>query len=214
MATRTDQDDVLRIGLTGGIASGKSTVAGFFADCDVPVIDTDVIAREVVAPGRPALDEIVREFGREVLLDDGQLDRAAMRRIVFANDERRRKLETIVHPRIREATFERSATAGGPYQVIVVPLLAESPMRHEMHRIVVVDVPEEMQLERLLERDGRDPAQAKRMIAAQVSRAARLAIADDIIDNGGDRSSTRGQVRELDRKYLALAGARGGPSRE
>lgn len=204
MATGTDHTPVPRIGLTGGIASGKSTVAGMFAAYGVPVIDTDVIARDVVGPGSPALEEIANEFGPGVLRDDGQLDRAAMRRIAFSSDERRRRLEAIVHPRIREQTKARSAAAGGPYQLVVVPLLAESPMRHEMDRILVVDIPEAMQLERLLARDAGDRAQAERMIAAQASRDSRLAIADDVVDNSGDLSATRRQVDDLHRRYLAL----------
>lgn len=200
-ATRT-----LRIGLTGGIASGKSTVADMFAEYGVPIIDTDVIAREIVAPGEPALEEIVAAFGRNVLREDGQLDRAALRRIVFSSDERRRELEAILHPGIREAAMRRAASAGGPYQVIVVPLLVESPMRHSMDRILVVDAAHEVQLERLLERDTEDPEQARRMIAAQVGRDSRLAIADDVVDNGGDLSETRRQVEALHRRYLELAG--------
>lgn len=204
-----DHNRPLRIGLTGGIASGKSTVAGFFAAHEVPVIDTDAIAREVVEPGQPALEEIVASFGRQVLRNDGRLDRAAMRRIVFSDDARRRELESILHPRIREQTMVRSATAGGRYQVIVVPLLAESPMKDSMDRILVVDVPESVQLARLLERDADDRQQAERMIAAQVSRNERLAVADDVIRNDGELSDTRRQVDELHRQYLAIAEGRG-----
>lgn len=194
-----------RIGLTGGIASGKSTVADMFAHHGVPIIDTDVIAREVVAPGQPAIGEVVAAFGPEILRDDGQLDRAALRRIVFSSEERRRALEAILHPRIREAAARRAASAGGPYQVIVVPLLVGSPLRHWMDRILVVDVPEEVQLERLLQRDAEDPEQARGMIAAQAGRDARLAIADDVVDNGADLSETRRQVEALHRRYLELA---------
>lgn len=200
-------DNTLRVGLTGGIASGKSTVADLFAALGVPVIDTDVIARQVVEPGEPALAEIVSTFGLDILRDDGRLDRAAMRRIVFADDARRRQLEAILHPRIRKETMSQSATAGGPYQVIVVPLLAESPMKDGMDRILVVDVPESVQLDRLLARDSENPEQARRIIAAQVSRADRLAIADDIIRNDGALADTERQVRDLHERYLALAGA-------
>ncbi len=200
-------DYALRVGLTGGIASGKSTVANLFAGLGVPVIDTDVIARQVVEPGEPALAEIVSAFGEDILTDDGGLDRAAMRRIVFADDARRRQLEEILHPRIRKESMAQSATAGGPYQLIVVPLLAESPMKVEMDRILVVDVPESVQLDRLLARDSESPEQARRIIAAQVNRADRLAIADDIIRNDGALADTERQVRDLHQRYLSLAGA-------
>lgn len=195
----------LTVGLTGGIASGKTTVADMFAAKGVAVIDTDVIARDVVRPGEPALDEIRREFGAEALRADGTLDRAAMRRLVFADPDRRRRLEAILHPRIRAAALEQARAATGPYQVIVVPLLVESPLRDSMTRVLVVDVPEEVQLERLLARDLDDPEQARRMIAAQASRDERLAIADDVIANDGDLEATRQQVDRMHERYLALA---------
>lgn len=195
----------LRIGLTGGVASGKSTVADLFAGKGVPIIDTDIIAREVVEPGRPALAEITREFGPGILDEEGRLNRRGLRDLVFRDDKRRKVLEAIVHPRIREETEARAAAAGGPYQVIVVPLLAESPMKATMDRILVVDVSEETQLERLLQRDSESEVQARRMIAAQASREDRLAIADDVIDNSGTVEATAGQVNRLHRKYLELA---------
>ncbi|MGB5739425.1 MAG: dephospho-CoA kinase [Woeseia sp.] len=195
----------LRIGLTGGIASGKSTVAEMFAELDVPVIDTDIIAREVVEPGQPALAEIRERFGATVLDAAGRLDRAAMRKIVFAEPDKRRELEEILHPRIRRETERQALAKGGEYQLIVVPLLVESPMRDSMDRVLVVDVPEPVQLARLLARDAENAAQAEAMIAAQASRAARLAIADDIISNDGSLESTRRQVQRLDRQYRKLA---------
>lgn len=195
----------LRIGLTGGIASGKSTVADMFAEKGVPIIDTDVIAREVVQPGQPALAEIARTFGANVLDDDGTLDRKRLRQLVFADDRERRKLEAILHPRIRDAAMQEAAAAGGPYQLIVVPLLVESPMKEVMERILVVDVREQTQLERLLERDTESEEQARRMIAAQSSRKDRLAIADDVITNDASLAETAEQVDSLHRKYLELA---------
>ncbi len=194
-----------RIGLTGGIASGKSLIADCFRDLGVAVIDTDIVAREVVAKGQPALAEIQRRFGAEVIAADGTLDRAALRRLVFASAERRRELEDLLHPLIREETFRQATHAGGAYQIIVVPLLVESPMREELQRILAVDVPEELQLTRLLARDADDPEQARRMIAAQSSRAERLAIADDVIDNTGTPADARQQVADLHRRYLRLA---------
>ena len=195
----------LRIGLTGGIASGKSTVADLFAAKGVPIIDTDVIAREVVEPGRPALAEIANEFGPGILDAEGRLRRRQLRDLVFKDDKRRQALESILHPRIREETEARAAAAGGAYQLIVVPLLAESPMKSSMDRILVVDVSEQTQLERLLQRDAESELQARRMIAAQASREDRLAIADDVIDNGGTLDATAGQVDRLHGKYLELA---------
>lgn len=195
----------LRIGLTGGIASGKSTVADMFADRAIPVIDTDVIAREVVAPGQPALADIEREFGAEVIGEDGTLRRRRLRELVFNDARKREKLEEILHPRIRDAAVRQAESAGGPYQVIVVPLLAGSPMQKLMDRILVVDASETTQLERLLQRDAESVKQARRMIAAQASREDRLAIADDVVVNDGSITETAAQVAELHRKYLELA---------
>ena len=195
----------LRVGLTGGIASGKSMVADMFAARGVPVIDTDVIARDVVQPGEPALREIERQFGSDVLTSDGQLDRRRLREIVFADESKRELLEAILHPRIRDAAVAQSSEAGGDYQVIVVPLLAESPMRQWMDRILVVDCSEESQLQRLLERDAESEEQAQRMIGAQASRQDRLAIADDVIGNDGTKAEAEQQVEDLHRVYLQLA---------
>ena len=194
-----------RVGLTGGIASGKSLIADFFAELGVPVIDTDIIARELVEPGKPALDAIRDAFGDEIINSDGGLDRATLRKIVFADDGARLRLEAILHPLIRQETACQSASAGGDYQIIVVPLLAESPMRNEMDRILVVDVPKQLQLERLLARDSGSKAQAERMIASQASRAERLEIADDIISNDGSVDHARQQVAELHRRYSRLS---------
>lgn len=195
----------LRIGLTGGVASGKSTVADMFADRGIPVIDTDVIAREVVEPGRPALAEIKHAFGPEFVDEHDALRRRRLRELVFADERKRKRLEAILHPRIRDAALAQAEAAGGPYQLIVVPLLVESPMKELMDRILVVDVGEETQLKRLLERDAESEAQARRMIEAQSSRAARLAIADDVVANDGPLEDTARQVESLHRKYLQLA---------
>ena len=194
----------MRIGLTGGIASGKSTVADMFAELGVPVIDTDVIAREVVAPGQPALEEIRTAFGDDVICKDGSLDRGAMRRIVFADESRRRELEAIVHPRIRAAAIEQAEKADAHYQIIVVPLLAESPLQEYVDRILVVDSDEGTQIDRLMARDAESIEQARRMLAAQASREERLAIADHIIQNGGSLDDTKNQVLALHRRYSSL----------
>ncbi len=194
--------------MTGGIASGKSIVSGMFADLGVPVIDTDVIAREVVNPGQPALEAIRKAFGAGVIAADGTLDRSAMRAIVFGDDEARRKLEGILHPRIREVTIDKAATAGGIYQVIVVPLLVESSLREFVDRILVVDCDEDTQVARLLDRDAETEEQARSMLAAQSTRDERLTIADDVIENEGSIENTRKQVLALHRTYLREATAR------
>lgn len=203
----TRRGNPLRIGLTGGIASGKSTVADMFSDLGIPVIDTDLIARDVVAPGQPALQEIREAFGAGVIAEDGSLDRPAMRALVFADDGARRRLEAILHPRIGAATREQADAAGGPYQIIVVPLLLESSLRAFVDRVLVVDCEEETQVERLLSRDAESESQARRILAAQASRAERLAIADDVIANEDDLDDTREQVRRLHRRYLDEAAA-------
>ena len=198
----------LRIGLTGGIASGKSMVAGMFAGLGVPVIDTDHIAREVVEPGMPALDRIIARFGPELLQADGRLDRRRLRRLAFADAAHRRDLEAIMHPAIRDRTLAlaEAQAADYPYLIIVVPLLVESGFDALVDRVLVVDCPENVQRDRLLARDLEEPAQAQRMMDAQSTRAERLAAADDRIDNGGTAESTRAQVEAIHRRYLELAG--------
>ena len=203
--TRTRDKAPLRIGLTGGIASGKSVVAEMFADLGVPVIDTDVIAREVVAPGEPALDEIRARFGDRMFTADGHLDRGAMRDTIFADDDARRDLEAILHPRIGTETLRQADAAGGDYQLIVVPLLVGSPLAGFVDRVLVVDCEEETQIDRLLARDAESEDQARRILSAQASREQRLAIADDVINNDHSLAHVRDQVVDLDRKYRRIA---------
>lgn len=205
MTIDTDNDSrPLRIGLTGGIASGKSVVADMFAELGAVIIDTDVISREVVMPGQPALDEIRESFGPEVIAADGTLDRPAVRRLIFDDEPLRKELEAILHPRIRDETFQQASEAGGDYQLIVVPLLAESPLKDYVDRILVVDCDEQIQIDRLVERDGESLEQAQRILAAQAGRKERLAIADDVIDNGHTLDETRRQVQDLHGFYVAL----------
>jgi len=194
----------MRVGLTGGIASGKSTVADMFAELGVPIIDTDVIAREVVAAGEPALEDIRHEFGDKVFDDVGHLRRGALRQIVFDDDDARARLETILHPRSQAVAYEQAEAAGGQYQLIVVPLLSTSPMRDFVDRVLVVDCEESTQIQRLIARDGESEGQARRMLAAQASRDERLKIADDVVRNDADLSATLEQVQEIHRRYLAL----------
>ncbi|MCC7258597.1 MAG: dephospho-CoA kinase [Gammaproteobacteria bacterium] len=194
-----------RVGLTGGIASGKTTVAGHFAALGVPVIDTDEVAREVVAPDSAALHEVVAAFGPDCLTTDGTLDRRRLRARVFADPVARARLEAILHPHIARATLAACARAGGPYQVLVVPLLFESGFDRHVDRILVVDCPQDVQRARLLARDAETPEQADRILAAQLPRATRLQRTDDVIDNSDTPETVRAQVVRLHERYLALS---------
>ncbi len=200
-----DTKQAFKIGLTGGIASGKTTVANIFAELGAPAIDTDIIARQVVRPGEPALDEIRQRFGNGVFDDAGELDRHAMRKLIFSDDELRLDLEKILHPRIGAETRRQSEDANGPYQIIAVPLLVGSPLLEFVDRVLVVDCDEETQIERLLARDAETRQQAQKIISAQASRADRLAIANDVINNDQDLRSVKDQVVKLDEKYRKLA---------
>jgi dephospho-CoA kinase len=199
-----------RIALTGGIASGKTTVANLFADLGVPLIDTDVIARQVVEPGQPALTAVVAAFGPEVLDAEGHLDRRRMRERIFAEPTARQRLEAILHPAIRVEMERQSREAGGPYQVLVIPLLTEGKRRDHVDRVLLVDVPEELQVQRLMMRDGVTHEQARKSLDAQATRAERLAMADDVLRNTGQPDELRQQVAALHAKYQALAEARRG----
>ena len=196
-----DSKQPLRIGLTGGIASGKSTVAEMFADLGVPVIDTDIIAREVVQPGEPALNEICERFGSQVINTDGELDRDALRNLIFSDTVARHDLEAILHPRIGTETRRQSAAAAGPYQLIVVPLLTGSQLIQFVNKILVVDCDEDIQIQRLIARDAETIDQAQRILSAQASRKERLKIADDVIRNDQSLAATRAQVLALDATY-------------
>jgi dephospho-CoA kinase len=201
---------MLRIGLTGGIASGKSAAAAVFAELGVPVIDSDVIAREVVAPGSPGLAAIRARFGEGVLQADGQLDRRALRAQVFADPTARRDLEALTHPLIRERMSAQSAAAGGPYQVHAIPLLVEGgAKRPGLDRVLVIDCPEEIQVARVMTRDRVDEAGARAVLAAQASRAQRLAAADDVIVNDQGLETLREAVTALHQRYLGLAAVYG-----
>ena len=201
---RADNKRRFKIGLTGGIASGKTTVADNFAELGLPVIDTDVIARQIVWPGGPALDEIRERFGDSVIDESGELNRSAMRELIFSDDEQRLALENILHPKIGAETRRQSTVAGGDYQVIVVPLLVGSPLLQFVDRVLVVDCDENTQVERLLARDAESIQQARKIISAQPSRDERLAIADDIISNNHGLAEIKQQVLLLDKKYRVL----------
>jgi dephospho-CoA kinase len=199
----------LRIGLTGGIASGKSTVAQRFTDLGVPVIDADVAARAVVASGTPGLARVIERFGPAVLAQNGELDRRALRDLIFSNPGARRDLESMLHPLIR-ADMERSADqAVGPYIVLAIPLLIEGGPSDRVDRILVVDVDEVVQLRRVMERDGCTSEQAHAILASQAGRSTRLAAADDVLQNAGTVMDLRQAVDRLHERYLRLAEIQG-----
>ena len=195
----------LRIGLTGGIGSGKSTVAQRFQELGVPVVDADESARFVVAPGTPGLEQISNRFGAEVLTAEGVLDRRALRNVVFADSSLRRELESILHPLIRDDMEQRAAAAQGPYLIMAIPLLIESGGPKRVDRVLVVDLPEDLQLLRVMSRDGSDLTQARAILAAQSSRENRIKAADDVLLNDGSVSELRLAVDALHQRYLRLA---------
>ena len=197
----------LRIGLTGGIASGKSATARFFAELGVPVIDTDALARDVVVPGSEALAEIAAACGPQFIRKDGTLDRGALRAAIFADRNLRQALEGLLHPRIERAALAACEACTAPYLVLMVPLLLESGFIRFVDRVLVVDCPEDDQRRRLADRDGDDPAAIDRILAAQASRGARLAIADDVLLNTGSLAELQAAVQTLHGKYLGLARA-------
>jgi len=196
---------VLRVGLTGGIASGKSTVAELFAELGARLVDTDVVAREAVKPGSEGLAAIRDAFGHEFLTEAGELDRERMRALIFADPAQRRRLEAILHPLIRRRTLALAAASPGPYVLIAVPLLVETGFGELVDRVLVVDCPESIQVERLMRRDTIDEPAARAVLAAQVDRRTRLAAADDVVDNAGDLAATRRQVETLHARYLELS---------
>jgi len=197
---------VFRVGLTGGIASGKSTAAKFFGALGVPILDSDQVARDVVEPGQPPLERLVQRFGASILTPDGHLDRPALRDIIFSDPKARADLEELTHPAIGAAMEARSASAGGPYQILVIPLLVEKNLRSHVDRVLVVDCAEELQLRRLRARDRCTARQAQAILDAQASRAVRLKAADDVITNDADMSAVQRQVETLHTRYLELAG--------
>jgi dephospho-CoA kinase len=195
----------LVVGLTGGIGSGKSAAAEAFAEHGASVVDTDAIARELTEKEGGAITEIERIFGKDFIRDGG-MDRKKMRDHVFADPAAKRALESLLHPMIREESARRIAAAGGPYVIHVVPLLIESPdYRSRVDRVLVVDCPEETQLARVRARSALSEEEVRAIMRSQVSRAERLAAADDVIDNRGSRDALRKQVAALHKKYLQFA---------
>ncbi len=205
MADETRSRPALVVGLTGGIASGKSAVAAMFVALGAGLIDTDVVAREVVAPSQPGFAAVREAFGPRMLLPSGEIDRAALRSLVFADPAKRQRLEALLHPLIRARTMQKLAEVGTPYALVAVPLLVETDFRRLVDRVLVVDCPEHLQLERLMKRDALPRADALAMLGAQADRATRLKAAHDVIDNSGTREAARAQVEQLNHRYLDLA---------
>jgi dephospho-CoA kinase len=197
----------LRIGLTGGIASGKSTVEQRFTELGVSVINADDSARAVVAPGSPGLAAVVERFGASILTPQGELDRRELRSLIFSDAARRKELEAILHPLIRADMEQRASEATGPYVVLSIPLLVEGNSRGRWDRVLVVDADESLQLARLMSRDAVSEAEARATLAAQAPRAARRAAADDVLVNSGTVADLRQAVDLLHRRYLELAAA-------
>lgn len=197
----------LRIGLTGGIASGKSTVEQRFRELGVPVVDADDSARAVVAPGEPGLAAVIAHFGSRVLTPQGELDRRALRSLIFADPKSRKELEAILHPLIRSDMDRRVLESDGPYIVLAIPLLIEGGARERVDRVLLIDAEESLQLERLMSRDAVSEEEARATLAAQASRAARLQAADDVLENAGSVSELRQAVDRLHQRYLELAAA-------
>ena len=194
------------VGLTGGIGSGKSAVAALFAKLGIAVIDTDEIARELTQAGGAAIEPIRSAFGSSLIGADGALDRTRMRKLVFADPAQKRKLEAVLHPLIRKESARRVESSGGPYAILVVPLLAEGGVdRSRYQRVLVVDCSEAQQIERVMRRSGLSENEVRDILASQATREERLAIADDVIDNRGDPEALERQVSSLNEKYITLA---------
>jgi len=204
---------MLIIGLTGGIGSGKTTVSQYFEALGIPVIDADLLTRELVTPGQPALKEITEQLGADLLTTSGELDRPRLRERIFAHPEQRQILEAILHPRVREAALQQLAvlrenTSPPIYAILSVPLLIESGWTDMVHRVLVVDTTPAQQQQRASQRDGLSTAQINAIIHSQADRNTRLAAADDIIHNDADLSTLQTQIASLHQQYLQLARSR------
>lgn len=193
---------MLKIGLTGGIGSGKTAASDHFATLGAEVIDTDLLSRELVAPGQPALQAIAEAFGKDILHSDGTLNRGSLRDRVFADSSARQTLENILHPRIRTEMLARAQRSNAPYVVFVIPLLLETGQQHLVDRILLIDVPEAIQRQRVAARDRLSDAQITQILTAQSDRATRLRHADDIVVNDGDLAQLQENIQQLHRKYL------------
>jgi dephospho-CoA kinase len=193
------------VGLTGGIGSGKTAASDLFAEKGILVVDADVVAREVVMPGQPALNEIALHFGQAIIADDGSLNRAALRQIIFSSPQEKDWLESLLHPLIRQSIKNQLNSATSAYAILVSPLLIETDQKKMVNRVLVIDVPEALQLERTQSRDGNSPEQVQAIINSQISRSERLKWADDIILNNQTRQYLQQEVDKLDKVYRSLA---------
>ena len=200
-----DKHRPLIVGLTGGIGSGKSTVADLFQQLGIPVIDADVIAHTLVEPGQPALVEIIEAFGANTVDASGVLDRARLRKLVFSDPEQRHRLEAILHPKIRREIITLTTDIRTPYCIVVIPLLLETDQRDLVDRILVVDTGVDKQIARVTMRNGLPRHEIMAIITAQASRDRRLAAADEVIDNNGSLNELNSQVRAQHEKYLKIA---------
>ncbi|WP_339769255.1 dephospho-CoA kinase [uncultured Paraglaciecola sp.] len=197
------------VGVSGGIGSGKTTVTNAFAKLNVDIIDADVVARDVVTPGSDGLRAIIEKFGTSIL-DKGEcLNRRALRQIIFSDEQAKEWLNNLLHPLIRQETLRQTIAATSQYCMLSVPLLIENGSYKNVDRVLIVDVPEEMQLARSMARDNADEKLIRSIMAAQASREQRLEVADDVIDNSGDESALIGQVSRLHHRYLGYAAALG-----
>lgn len=199
---------MMQVALSGGIASGKTTVSNQFEALGVPVIDADVLARVAVEPASPGLQAIVKRFGDQVLLDNGELNRKALRQIIFNDSDARSDLETIIHPQVRlltQAQLSRHRKNGAVYCVVVIPLLVETNQQQSYDHIIIVDVDQQTQINRLLKRDDTTLDQAKKILASQAGRQQRLDIADDVITNNGSLEDIEAQVQQLHEKLVKMA---------
>jgi len=195
----------LRVGLTGGIGSGKSTIASLFADKGIPVIDADVITRELVEPGEAALNEISETLGKEFISEDGRLNRTRLREVIFNDEVSRKHLEAILHPRVADIVAREVAAINSDYCIIVIPLLFEAAQEHLVDRVLIVDAPEALQVSRVAARDLTDEEQVIQIMASQLDRKSRLARTDDVIVNDGDETALKDQVNHLHEYYLQMA---------
>lgn len=196
---------MLVVAVTGGIGSGKSTVAELFRAKGVPIIDTDDVARQLVRPGQPLLQQIVTQFGSQFLDASGRLDRKALREYIFTDNQARLKLESLMHPAIHAEVMAQLKKVDSAYCLILVPLLARSSQHYAYNRILLVDAPEDIRVGRTAQRDRQDPDSIRQIIASQPSREEMLALADDVLDNSGDKAALSAGIDSLHQMYLALA---------
>lgn len=193
------------VALSGGIASGKSTVANLFSQLGVPIVDADIIARQVVKKGTFALSQITEHFGRQILLADGELNRTKLRDIIFHSEQQRQWINQLLHPIIQQETQQQIAQINYPYVIWAVPLLIENNLQQYANRVLIIDTPPDLQLARLLKRDNISENLAKSMLSSQISNAQRVSFADDVIVNDGHTSALTSQVEHLHTKYLKLS---------